>query len=159
MMEVPRDFQLLDDDYEDTQSLKQTNNSINKGHVLGLEATKSSANQSRRFNISPNRPNANQQTKLELKSIERRRVSSPLKLKGIQDYVESYSTGPSTTNTSNNKITMNLKMDDLLASVKNESSAYQTLADFSIMTGETDHSIFAPNSMVSPFYCCLLLVK
>ena len=35
------------------------------------------------------------------------------------------------------KITMNLKMDDLLASVRNEAT-YETLADFSVMTGEND---------------------
>ena len=40
--------------------------------------------------ISPNRPNANNPVKAELKSIDRPRSHSPLKLTGIEEYVQQY---------------------------------------------------------------------
>ena len=47
--------------------------------------------------ISPNRPNANNAVKAELKSIDRPRSHSPLKLTGIEEYIQQYEkTGAST---------------------------------------------------------------
>lgn len=40
--------------------------------------------------ISPNRPNANNPVKAELKGIDRPRSHSPLKLTGIEEYVQQY---------------------------------------------------------------------
>lgn len=116
---------------------QQQNSNVNF-NTITIEKPKAS-----KFNISPNKPNAN--ARLELKSIERPRSHSPLKMKGIEEYVQLYaSNAPSAASaqTSNNsasanKITMNLKIDDLLANVKNESS-YQMLSDFSFLTGDND---------------------
>lgn len=94
-----------------------------------------------KFNISPNKYDPDKLTKLDLKPIERprSRPHSPLNMKGIEEYVQLYASSSSSnpTSTSEQKITMNLKMDDLLSSVKNETS-YQMLADFSVLTGDTE---------------------
>lgn len=44
--------------------------------------------------ISPNRPNASSATKAELKSIDRPRSHSPLKLTGIEEYVQQFEKNP-----------------------------------------------------------------
>ena len=175
-MEVQKDFQLLEDDDDLIPSSQNINNNPNQLQNMSnnnpmasyayltsnqtsttntttilIESNKSP--KLNRYNISPNRPNPNSQ--IELKPIERRRSQTPLKLKGIEECVQNYATTTSLSyssqsnnnslNNNNNKITMNLKMDDLLASVKNESS-YQTLSDFSIMTGEQDNSFDTNNT-------------
>lgn len=124
-MEEPKDFGLLADEDEINSFVK-----VN---------TKTPIKQASKFHISPNRPNSS--AKLELKSIERPRSHSPMKMSGIEEYVQLYSKNPLTTCDTQNKITMNLKMDDLLAN-KNESSSYQMLSDFSVLTGDSDNFEF-----------------
>ena len=100
-----------------------------------------------KFNISPNKYDPEKLTKLDLKPIERprSRPHSPLNMKGIEEYVQLYATSSNPTSTSEQKITMNLKMDDLLSSVKNETS-YQMLADFSVLTGDTEPDFINKNN-------------
>jgi hypothetical protein len=174
-MEVQKDFQLLDDDDDlmpssqhnynnnnpiQLESMKNNNNNpmassayltSNQTSTTTIQIESNKSPKLNRYNISPNRPNPNSQ--IELKPIERRRSQTPLKLKGIEECVQNYATTTSfssqtnnNNNYNNNKITMNLKMDDLLANVKNESS-YQTLSDFSIMTGEQDNSFEIKNRL------------
>ena len=106
-----------------------------------------------RFNISPNKlPDANDPAsthakKYEFKAIERprSRPHSPLNMKGIEEYAQQYASTTSLNNNNDNganaKITMNLKMDDLLASVKNEATTYQMLDDFSVLTGDIEELV------------------
>ena len=103
-----------------------------------------------RFNISPNKPptpGTEQSRKYEFKAIERprSRPHSPLSLmRGIEEYAQQYASSNSINNASQ-KITMNLKMDDLLAnSVKNET--YQMLDDFSVLTGDIEELVSGENS-------------
>ena len=100
------------------------------------------------FKISSNNPKANSMQRLELKSIERPRSHSPLKMSGIEEYIQLYAnnvlanskraSNQTSSQTQINKITMNLKMDDLLSNVKNENNSYQMLSDFSFLTGDSD---------------------
>jgi hypothetical protein len=106
-----------------------------------------------RFNISPNKPptpGTEQSRKYEFKAIERprSRPHSPLSLmRGIEEYAQQYASSNSINNSSQ-KITMNLKMDDLLAnSVKNET--YQMLDDFSVLTGDIEELVSGENSFKS----------
>lgn len=113
----------------------KTNNSITVNNQSTLK-TGQKRQTSTKFNISPNKPNSG---KLELKAIERPRSHSPLKMSGIEEYVQLYGKRNSIEQLNQtNKITMNLKMDDLLAT-KTESSAYQMLSDFSVLTGDIDN--------------------
>ncbi len=175
-MEVQKDFQLLDDDddmssssqimskslYDSSSSNATLNNKIIKSNnnnntskisnsITNLDNSDILISRPRpaKYNISSNNPNANNANKLEIKSIERPRSHSPLKMKGIEEYIQLYANNNNNKNTTNSininqtasnnaKITMNLKMDDLLANVKNDSNSYQTLADFSFMTGDSD---------------------
>jgi len=162
-MEVQKDIQLLneDDDNESSQMCSPTKNSMVRTQTRGTNSSITvninnnnidnfnnsyARPRSSKFNISPNNPSCsntainNPTNRLELKSIERPRSHSPLKMKGIEEYIQLYATNNSNSNANstdlNNKITMNLKMDDLLANVKNDSNSYQALADFSFMTGD-----------------------
>lgn len=135
-----------------TSSITVNNNNKISNSLTNLNSsdTIKSRPRSSKFNISPNNPNANNTNKLDLKSIERPRSHSPLKMKGIEEYIQLYANNKlnlsnkknsnmnSSSNVNANKITMNLKMDDLLANVKNDSNSYQTLSDFSFMTGDSD---------------------
>ena len=147
-MQEPRDFKLLDDEEENM-------NQSHAGHQPSSRL-QSRSNSSQSFTneikfsnlkISPNKPNA---TKIELKSIDRPRSHSPLKLNGIENYIQQYEKRKSTENLTHipKKITMNLKMDDLLAS-KNESTSYQMLSDFSILTGDIEEFTSKKNRKMS----------
>jgi hypothetical protein len=136
-----KDFKLLDDDEDNNASSFLSSSTHNNKPILNSAS-------GNRYNISPNRPNQN--SRLELKSIERPRSHSPnkqaVKKIGMEEYIEMYKTNPEAqfaSQNNNNKITMNLRMDDLLATAnlnKNESN-YQQLSDFSFMTGDTDEQI------------------
>ena len=143
-VQVGKDVNLLNNDDDD----EIANNSSQLHSIRPIQ-------HHTKFNISPNRPNANTAARLELKSIERPRSHSPnLKSKiGIDQYVELYNkTATTETTAPANKITMNLKMDDLLASVTNKNvtggagEQYQALDDFSFMTGDQDEPICYTNS-------------
>ena len=159
-MEEPKDFQLLDDEDETTSSplfdmsfnldSKFKTNAKTQSRPGSLSTKQAAPNSpalprprpTTKFNISSNNPTANTASRLELKSIERPRSNSPMKIKGIDEFVHLYANKQNdpqqkqqTQNT--NKIKMNLKMEDLLANVgKNET--YQMLADFSVLTGDPD---------------------
>ncbi|RNA31877.1 hypothetical protein BpHYR1_020539 [Brachionus plicatilis] len=137
-MEEINDFKLLDDEDENlTQSQSENAQPFSRMHSRS-SSSQSFTNESKIsvLKINPNKPNAK---KIELKSIDRPRSHSPLKLNGIEDYIQQYEKRKSTENLTHipNKITMNLKMDDLLAS-KNESASYQMLSDFSVLTGDIE---------------------
>jgi hypothetical protein len=134
-----------DDDETIHQTTQQQQQQQQQNQYSGSLSQSSSSS---KFNISPNRPNA--AVKLELKSIERPRSHSPnMPPKpriGLEEYVElaaaqSVTTPPSTAP----KITMNLKMDDLLASSKT-ADQYQALDDHSFMTGDRDDSVVYPST-------------
>ena len=124
-MEEPRDFQLLDDDdevtstpFSDVQAAKSGGKSATTTlSALPRGTTTTTTPAANRFNISPNRPNANAAVKRELKSIQRprSRAQSPM-LRGIEDVISSYEAAAAATNSQQpvEKITMNLRMDDLL---------------------------------------------
>lgn len=120
----------------------QTSNismTVNAKNTVSSSPQVSRPKPSTKFNISSNKPNTNTSSRLELKSIERPRSNSPMKIKGIEEFVQLYANKQNgqNQNQSSNKIKMNLKMDDLLANVgKNET--YQMLSDFSVLTGDLD---------------------
>lgn len=147
-MQQPRDFKLLDDEEENLNQSHVESQSFSRLHSRS-NSSQSFTNESTLSNlkISPNKPNG---TKIELKSIDRPRSHSPLKLNGIENYIQQYEKRRSTENLSHipNKITMNLKMDDLLAS-KNESTSYQMLSDFSILTGDIEEFTSKKNRKMS----------
>lgn len=102
-----------------------------------------------KFNISPNRPNAN--AHLELKSIERPRSHSPLKPRmGIDQYVETYKSSSGTTSSNENKIMMNLRMDDLLSSSKSGAAQYQAIDELGFMNANEPDVVYGSkrNSIV-----------
>lgn len=129
-------FKTISSNNSNTQDQSTTNNSgaFSLGKIK-VERPKPV----QKMNISPNRPNANSQAKVELKGIDRPRSHSPLKLTGIEEYIQQYEKiGSNVSVNQGQKITMNLKMDDLLANVGKNDSAYQMLADFSVLTGDPD---------------------
>jgi hypothetical protein len=125
-----------------SSSRNEPTNSLTRGGSLG------SSDASRyKYNISPNRPPASGSSaaSLDIKPIERPRSHSPLKMKGIEDYIKYHAqnrvaTGGAKSQVNSNKITMNLKMDDLLAnSGKNES--YQVLSDFDFLNSDMSSDV------------------
>jgi hypothetical protein len=150
-----------DDDNDNEMPLHHHNNNNNKSQSNGnIQNTFNDNNRSgqlmtshsgldgkdrtpHRYKISPNRPNV--ALKLELKSIQRPRTrsQSPLRNNGLEEYIQQYEEKKAMKqqiNPDQKKITMNLKMDDLLANVS-KNQTYQTLDDFSFMTGDNEDII------------------
>jgi hypothetical protein len=128
------------------------NNNTNKQTSKRTTTSTATTSTTNRFNISPNKPptpgssgggGGGDTRKYEFKAIERprSRPHSPLSLmRGIEEYAQQYASSNSINSTNTNKITMNLKMDDLLASsAKNET--YQMLDDFSVLTGDIEELV------------------
>lgn len=76
-----------------------SNNKNNNEHAGGFSIGKIKVERPKpvqKMVISPNKPNANSAAKAEIKGIDRPRSHSPLKLTGIEEYVQQYEkTAPS----------------------------------------------------------------
>lgn len=149
MEETNRDFMLLEDEDDDNNMHNNNKNTVSPHRQRQHESISPTSASNNKY---PSRASPATRSPVSTISIQRPRSSGQMKIKGLDDYIETFSSFSSNSNTSNNhynndnRIKINLPIEDI--SIKNE-NLYKTLDDHSFMTGDNYDDIDVSNKRSS----------